>query len=111
MSYQLAVVDQTDQGLRVVKIQGQVTRHISTALLKELSDLLPGLTIMKLDLSQVAYVDSAGIAVLIQVFKLARQAGVDYRLFDPSEPVRAVLDIARLDQLFTIEMSEQSGES
>jgi anti-anti-sigma factor len=111
MSYELKVVDQKDQGLRVVKIEGQVTRHVSTTLLKELSELLPGWTMMKVDLSQVAYVDSAGIAVFIQIFKLARQSGVEYRLFDPSKPVRAVLDLARLDQLFTIELPEQSSDS
>ena len=106
MTYQLVVVDDSDQATRVVKIEGQVTRHTSAELLKELVGLLTGFKNLKLDLSQVSYVDSAGIAVFIQAFKQARKVGIDYRLYNPSTPVRTVLDLARLDQLFTIEIPE-----
>ena len=111
MTYQILVVDDSDQATRVVKIEGRVTRDSSTDLQNELTDLIKGSENLKLDLSQVSYVDSAGIAVFIQVYKRARSAGVEYRLLNPSAPVRTVLDLARLDQLFTIELSPEPDQT
>jgi anti-anti-sigma factor len=53
----------------------------------------------------ISGVDSSGIAILIQGLKLAQKEEVDYRLLDPSTQVRAVIELAQLQQLFTVETS------
>ena len=41
--------------------------------------------------------------MLIQGYKGAKKSNVDYRLLNPSPQVKAVIDLAQLNQLFTIE--------
>jgi anti-sigma B factor antagonist len=59
--------------------------------------------VLRLDLSRVEYIDSSGIAVLIQGLKDAQSHGGQFILFSPSKSVREVLDLAMLNQIFTIE--------
>jgi anti-anti-sigma factor len=54
------------------------------------------------DLSGVEFVDSAGVGVLVALFKTARRNGGRARFCRVSAGVRAVLEIIRLDQIFEI---------
>ena len=54
------------------------------------------------DLSGVQYMDSSGVASLVEAFQRARAANVDFSLARVSEQVLKVLMLARLDKIFTI---------
>ena len=54
------------------------------------------------DLSGIEFVDSAGVGVLVALFKTARRNGGRARFCRVSAGVRAVLEIIRLDQIFEI---------
>lgn len=54
------------------------------------------------DLSGVEFVDSAGVGVLVALFKTARRNGGRARFCRVSAGVRSVLEIIRLDQIFEI---------
>lgn len=54
------------------------------------------------DLAGVEFVDSAGVGVLVALFKTARRNGGRARFCHVSPGVRAVLEIIRLDQIFEI---------
>ena len=47
--------------------------------------------------------DSAGIATLVKGLRHAQKNAVEYGLIDPSEQVRAVIELAQLDRLFSIQ--------
>jgi anti-sigma B factor antagonist len=54
------------------------------------------------DLSGVSYIDSSGVASLVEAFQRAKKAGVEFALVSVNAPARRVLELARLDKVFTI---------
>jgi anti-sigma B factor antagonist len=54
------------------------------------------------DLSEVSYMDSSGVASLVEAFQRARAANLDFSLARVSSQVLKVLTLARLDKIFTI---------
>jgi anti-sigma B factor antagonist len=54
------------------------------------------------DLSSVEFIDSAGVGVLVALFKNARLRGGRARFCGLTPGVRGVLEIIRLDQIFEI---------
>ena len=57
------------------------------------------------DLSKVGFVDSAGLGSLIGGMRVARLAGGDLRIANPSEQVTMLLSLTSLDQVLTIHPS------
>ncbi|MEM9066168.1 MAG: STAS domain-containing protein [Planctomycetota bacterium] len=54
------------------------------------------------DLVDVGYMDSSGLATLVEAMKLVRGTGTALVLCAMNERVRAIFEIARLEQYFTI---------
>ncbi len=54
------------------------------------------------DLSEVSYIDSSGIASLVEAFQQARKGGTGFALAAVSPGALRVFELARLDQVFTI---------
>ena len=55
-----------------------------------------------IDLNEVPYMDSSGVATLVEAMKVARQSGGKLVLCSMQERVRSIFEIARLDMVFTI---------
>ncbi len=94
-----------DPAVRVLKVSGEVDMETSPGLKEQIQKALKGAKTLKVDLSGVGYLDSSGIAVLIQGLKEAQRAKVEYSLLDPSPQVKAVIALAMLQQVFRIETS------
>ncbi len=99
------VVKVGDSGGLVLKVEGDVDMDSSPALREQITKELKGASDLKVDLSAVDYLDSSGIAVLIQGHKSAKKTNVPYVLLNPSPQVKAVIELAQLNQLFNIEES------
>ncbi|GAB6042068.1 STAS domain-containing protein [Endothiovibrio diazotrophicus] len=54
------------------------------------------------DLSAVTYIDSSGVATLVEGFQRAREQGLPFALVGVSESARRVLQLAHLDRIFPI---------
>lgn len=93
-------------GVTILKVTGEVDLESSPALHDQITKLIRSGVPLKVDLSDVPYMDSSGIAVLTQGLKLSQQKGVAYALLNPSTQVQAVIDLALLSQLFTIEHTD-----
>ena len=103
MTDRLVVESATADGVKVLTVRGEVDMESSPQLLKAIQDGLRQSLAHVVDLAGVRYMDSSGIAVLVQGLRGARKRGLDFRLRQPSKPVMAVLRLAQLNQLFTIE--------
>lgn len=55
-----------------------------------------------IDLEGVGYMDSSGLATLVEAMRTAKTSGVALKLSSMSERVRALFDIAKLDRVFDI---------
>jgi len=55
-----------------------------------------------IDLSEVPYMDSSGVATFVEAMQLARKNRIKLVLCCLQERVRSIFEIARLDMVFTI---------
>jgi len=87
----------------VVPLKGEIDLHVSptvTATLNEVIDKKPERLVV--DLSEVSYIDSAGLAALIQSMQKVEGYGGKFMLSGLQETVRSIFEISRLDQVFQI---------
>ena len=100
-------VEVSEEGdVRVVAVTGTVDLESSPQLQKDIQQALNGASTLAIDLSGVGYIDSSGIATLIQALKLSKKSKVQLRLRNPAKRVMAVLKMAHLTKLFTIDQPE-----
>lgn len=57
------------------------------------------------DLRAVTYIDSSGVASLVEGYQAARKLGLRFGLVDVSEAAMSVLGLAQLDKVFPIHAS------
>ncbi len=74
--------------------------EIRKALLRELRE--KGVSRVVLNLSAVAYIDSSGVASLVEGLKASRDLGSRFVLFGLNDSAREVLKISRLLKLFEV---------
>ena len=63
------------------------------------------------DLAQVAYMDSSGVATLVEALQQLRPKGGKLVLCNLQDRVRSIFEIARLDSVFTIVNDEAAAAS
>lgn len=89
-----------DSGVAIVTIDGEINISTSPQLKKDMEKLAnPKLVI---NLGKVGYVDSSGLATLVEVLKKARSKGGALYLTHLSDKVRSLFEITKLDKLFGI---------
>ncbi len=91
------------QGVRTIDVRGEVDLESSPELWSAISTALSGAQSLRVRMREVTYIDSTGVATLVQGLKHARKQSVRFLITDPSERVRAVMELAQLDRLFEIE--------
>jgi anti-sigma B factor antagonist len=87
----------------VLSLEGEIDLHVSPRVSVSLSQMVkkePKKLIV--DLSRVTYVDSSGLAVLIEAMQNVGKYGGKFAIVGVQEPVRSIFEIARLDQVFRI---------
>lgn len=90
------------EGTSVVFVSGEVDLSWSQDVRREILGALGHGQAVAVELSGVGYIDSSGIAALVEGFQNARTRKQAFALVAVSEPVRAVLELARLDKVFPI---------
>ncbi len=73
------------------------------------NELKPGMNRMIIDLSEVQYMDSSGLATLVEAMRLAKKDSITLHLASMTEKVRAIFEIARLDAFFSIKDSREEA--
>ena len=86
------------QDVVILDLMGRLTAGLGDQILREAIDelLAEGRRQILLNLSDVAFVDSAGIGELVAGLKTARRFGADLKLLNVGERVYSTLDMARL---------------
>lgn len=89
----------------VIELQGEVDLSCSPEARKQILDSLTQKKHLLIDLSAVTYIDSSGVASLVEGYQTAKKQGVNFGLVCVSEPAMNVLQLARLDKVFPIHAS------
>jgi len=101
-----------EKATTIVDVEGQIDLGSSPALRKTLLDCLRGTERVAVNLMAVTYVDSSGIASLLEVLKEARKSNKRLVLFGLRSSVLQVLQLTRLTGIFDIlETEEQAIEA
>lgn len=90
------------QGFSVVMLSGEVDLSKSPDARKVILDCLEQKKHVMVDLSNVVYIDSSGVASLVEGFQYARSNNLEFGLIGVSEAAMSVLRLARLDKVFKI---------
>lgn len=87
----------------VLPLDGEIDLHVSPRVALSLNQMLskkPAKLVV--DLSRVTYMDSSGLAVLIDAMQDVEGYGGVFAVAGMQETVRSIFEIARLDQVFRI---------
>jgi len=93
----------------IAGFEGDVDIHTSPDARKVLLECVGRKMPVLVDLSRVSYIDSSGIASLVESLQTARKGGSDLALVSVSEAALRVLQLARLDKVFSIYISIDAG--
>jgi len=86
----------------VLRLAGEVDLSWSAEVRRAVLSALAGSDKVGVHLGEVSYIDSSGIAALVEGFQNARGRGQTFVLIAASDPVRAVLRLDRLDRVFEL---------
>jgi len=92
-------------GYSVVHLKGDVDLSTSPIARKLILECIEAKHSVLVDLSEVAYIDSSGVASLVEGYQLAKTNGVEFGLVNVSQAALDVLQLARLDTVFPIHAS------
>ncbi|NBB95502.1 MAG: anti-sigma factor antagonist [Planctomycetes bacterium] len=96
----------------IVDCSGEIDLHRSSGFQKELMTILHETPQkMVINLSDVSYMDSSGVASLVKLLSRTRSSGTDLCLLSPTPKVMSVLQITLLDSVFDICESEEEAVS
>jgi anti-anti-sigma factor len=93
-------------------LTGELTEAARRPLVRELSELLLEHHVLAgvvLDVSGVSFMNSAGMAVLVQAQRMAAPRGIELTLLDPPESVRRPLQLSGLWPRFPVLRSATDG--
>ena len=91
----------------IVVVQGEIDLRHSPELHQALVEVCSERPkVLLIHLGEVAYMDSSGVGTLVEVFRRSKAYGGRMVLVAPTERVRSVFEITKLDRFFTIKESE-----
>lgn len=87
-----------------VRLQGRFDAHEAPAFRQTIDGTIgSGRADIRVNLSRVDFVDSAALAELVRGMKHCREQGGDLVIAQPSDPVRVILELTKLDAAFVID--------
>jgi anti-sigma B factor antagonist len=91
-------------GDSIIAVSGEIDVATSPELSQAIHGALEQATSITIDLSATTFIDSSGLGVLVSALKRARELGHEsVTLRGVQEPVRRVLEITGLTELFAVE--------
>jgi len=92
----------SETGYDLLQLSGEVDLHYSPKLREQILDSLKNGNPLLIDLAGVSYIDSSGIASLVEGFQTAKTAKLAYGLLNISKTAMQVLTLTRLDKIFSL---------
>ena len=87
-------------GVLIVEVEGEINITTSPDLKRSFEKVKS--TKVVIDMQKVDYIDSSGLATLVELLKKLKQRGGNLNLSQVSEKVKSLFEITKLDRLFGI---------
>lgn len=99
-----------DQGAEFIALEGDLDFHSSPEVRTELTKLIDKQAKkILIDLKKVAYIDSSGLATFVELFQKMKRYGGILVIYNLSQGVRSVFEIAKLDAIFKLAKDEKEA--
>lgn len=94
-----------------IYIDGEIDHHSARPLRRKIDEMLYYYRpkAVALDLSEVMFMDSSGLGLILGRFTLARELGGELRVINPNESVMKILELAGTSRLIKIERRQRKG--
>lgn len=103
-------LETSPQGHEIVILEGELDFHTSPELRRELARLADRKAARILvDLRQVSYIDSSGLATFVELFQKIRRYDGKLVLFHLNPGVRSVFEISKLDSVFPLAVDQREA--
>jgi len=97
-------------GRTVVDVSGELVMRTSAKLQKKLTELVAAETTpIIINFEEVSFMDSSGLATLVECMLGVRKYKGDLRLYGVSANIRQVFKVLKLDKIFSIYSSEKEA--
>jgi anti-sigma B factor antagonist len=104
------IVGESLNRVAVVRLSGRFDAHEVAAVRHTLTTLInDSMGKVVVNLSKVTFIDSSGLAALVQGMKHCREKGGDLHLCRLAQPTRIIFELTRLDKAFPIFEEEQQA--
>ncbi len=101
MAMELTKTD--DGGICTITIVGEIDLYSSPSLRTAITEAVPTASrAIHINLKSVEYMDSSGVATLVEGLRAAMERKLEFVLVAPAQSVLKVLQLSRLDTVFTI---------
>ncbi|MEE9552396.1 MAG: STAS domain-containing protein [Gammaproteobacteria bacterium] len=94
-----------ENGYAIIELGGDVDLSCSPEVRKQILACLEAKQNLLVSLSAVTYIDSSGVASLVEGYQTAKKQDLKFGLIGVSESAMNVLQLARLDKVFPIHAS------
>lgn len=107
----MIITTRRNQTATIVDITGEITLYNAPDLRKALMDLLKVKKAPRVivNMTNVAYIDSAGVACLVEALKVARESKLDLALFGLNRVAKEVFELTRLINVFEVHSTEEEA--
>ncbi|MBL7071637.1 MAG: STAS domain-containing protein [Candidatus Omnitrophica bacterium] len=97
-------------GIKVCSAEGDIDINSSPQVKKAFDKLVQARSEkVVINLQKVAYIDSSGLATLVEILKNFKNAGGKLKLCSLSNKVKSLFEITKLEKLFDIKDSEDEA--
>ena len=96
--------------MKVVRLEGQLNAHSALQLKDEIAALVDdGVIQIIVNLTQVEFVDSSGLAALVSGMRRTRVEGGNFKLVGVQPMVMQVFELTALDRVFEFHPDEEAA--
>jgi len=108
----MSVKIESKAGLTVCYVDGEIDINSSPGIKKNFDKLIAQKTPkIVVNLAKVTYVDSSGLATLVEILKNMKSYGGRLRLVNLSQKIKSLFEITKLEKLFEIMATEEDAIS
>ena len=98
----MSIEQKIDGNVGKLFLSGEIDLDNSTQVRENIKDLIDKVKTIEVQLSKVNYIDSSGIAALVEGMQLSKSGSKEFSLTDVSNEVMKVIKLAHLDKIFKI---------
>ena len=100
-----------NNGIEVIHLAVEIDLDSSPSIREQIKKSLSNSKTVHVDLSKVGYIDSSGVASLIEGMQIAKKSAKEFALINVSNEVMKVIKLAHLDKIFKILSESQQSAS